>query len=106
MKFHRFNTEVATMCGVNAAIIFDRIVYAVEKNASEGVNIRNGKPYIFTTLPDLLRIYPYMTESQISTAIKRLKECELIEDGGPVTVQYVRHRSYTLTRKGAQLYPY
>lgn len=92
------------MCGVNAAVIFDRIVYALEKNYNDGVNLRNGKPYMYTTVPDLLRVYPYMTESQIKTAIKRLIESGLIEDGGPVTVRYVRHRSYTLTRTGAQMY--
>ena len=104
MKFHRFNVAVANMCGVNAAIIFDRIVYVVETSHAAGVNIKNGKPYIYTTVPDLLHIYPYMSESQIKTAITRLKECELIEDGGPVTVRYRRCRSYTLTRKGAVMY--
>ena len=105
MKYHHFGVEIAAALGVNAALIFDHVAYWTDKNLAQGKNIGNGKAWIYTSAPALANLYPYLSVTQIRTALKKLKEAGLIYDGGPVySDSFGRATAYTLTTKGESLY--
>ena len=104
MKYHHFGVELAQQLGIHAAILFDHVAYWVLQNKEAGRNMRDGVAWQLTTPMALTVIYPYLSESQIKSALRKLQDAELIVNGGPVDTTKGRFNAYTLTERGAAIY--
>ena len=104
MKCHHFGVEIAAQLGIHAALLFDYVGYWVSQNEDEGQNIRSGVAWVHTTPMALTVIYPYLSETQIKSALRKLQDAGLIVCGGAVDTTKGRFNAYTLTKKGEALY--
>lgn len=104
MKYHHFSIEIAARFGIHAALLFDYVAYWVQRNEEAGQNIRDGVAWQHTTPRALTVVYPYLSEGQIKSALRKLQEVGLIVNGGPVDTQRGRFNAYTLTTEGREVY--
>ncbi|AIF54357.1 hypothetical protein LDB25A_033 [Lactobacillus phage Ld25A] len=109
MSLHRFNAElvkncfhvkVAKECGVNAAVLFTEIAYEVEKNRTEGINLHAGRYWTFKSNKSFSEQFPYFSERQVKTALKKLEDSGLVMSGNYNSTPFDRTKWYTLTKKG------
>ncbi len=98
-----FDSEVAELVGVNAAVLFKNIEFWVEKNATNGQNEHDGRFWTYNSVKAFSEQFPYLTEKQIRSALKKLEDCGLVITGTYNEMAYDRTKWYTLTEKGISL---
>jgi hypothetical protein len=81
MSRHSFDPEVASDVGVNAAIIYQNIVWWCEKNAANGKHLHEGRHWTYNSVKAFGDLFPYMTAEQIRRALDRLEEAGYIGVG-------------------------
>lgn len=102
--YHSFDTKVAELVGVNAAILFNSIAFWCEKNRANGSNIKEGRAWTFNTVNAFSELFPYMSKKQIATALRKLEETGLVVTGCFNRNPYDRTKWYALTEKGISLF--
>jgi DnaD/phage-associated family protein len=100
---HGFNVDIAMICGVHGAIIFDHLWFWVQKNKADGRNQIEGRYWTFASCRELQEKFPYMTTRQIQYALKKLIDCGLILTGCFNAKGYDRTTWYTVSDKGAAI---
>lgn len=100
---HGFNVDIAMICGVHGAIIFDHLWFWVQKNRADGRNQIEGRYWTFVTYRELQEKFPYMTTMQIRNAVKKLIESGLILTGCFNAKGYDRTTWYTVSDRGAAI---
>ena len=96
---HHFDVDVAVKYGVNAAIILNNLYFWVEKAKANRTNFYDGKYWTYNSVKAFAKLFPYMSERQISTALCKLEDEGLIEKGNYNKSSYDRTTWYTLTEK-------
>jgi hypothetical protein len=81
MSAHIFDPEVAKQVGVNAAVIYQNIVYWCEKNAANGKHIHDGRAWTYNSVRAFADMFPYLTGDQIRRALEKLEQEGLIGVG-------------------------
>lgn len=81
MSRHSFDPEIAKSVGMNAAVIYQNILFWCEKNAANGKNIREGRAWTYNSRSAFEVLFPYLTPKQIRTALDKLLEVELLVSG-------------------------
>lgn len=100
MTDHHFNVEVAKECGVNASILFTNIYFWVEHNRANGANFHDGTYWTFNSMKAFSELFPYLSQKQINTALKKLEDEELIATGNYNKLPFDRTKWYSVTKKG------
>lgn len=100
---HGFNVDIAMICGVHGAIIFDHLWFWVQKNKADGRNQIEGRYWTYASCRELQEQFPYMTTRQIQYALKKLIDCGLILTGCFNAKGYDRTTWYTVSDKGAAI---
>lgn len=78
--YHQFNVEIATLVGLEEAIIFNNLCYCYSIVKDNPKNIVNGKVWIRIKQNKFKEIFPYLgTQQNISLHIKRLIDLGFIE---------------------------
>lgn len=103
MKKHIFDIDVAQLVGLNAAAILENIAHWCEHNAANNTNLHGGHYWTYNSTKAFSELFPYMTVNVIRTAIKKLKDNELILTGNYNKSAYDRTMWYTLTEKAETL---
>lgn len=103
MKKHIFDTDVAQLVGLNAAVLLENIAHWCEHNAANNTNLHDGHYWTYNSTKAFKELFPYMTVSTLRTAIKKLKDNELILTGNYNKSAYDRTMWYTLTEKAETL---
>jgi hypothetical protein len=93
---HRFNTRVAQDYGLPPAILFLDISYWITRNKKRGVNLKNGKCWLYDSQESFQRRHPYLSLFQVQAALKKLEEAGLIETDCLNKTAYDHTRWYTL----------
>lgn len=101
MAVNSFDTQVAVEFGVNAAVLLKNIGFWVEKNASNGRNLRDGRYWTYNSQSAFEAQFPYMSRYNIRTALDKLEEGGMIESGCFNKLPYDKTKWYTLTQVGA-----
>lgn len=99
MKKHILDIGVAQLVGPNAALILENIAYWCEHNAANNANLHDGHYWTYNSTKAFGELFPYMTVNVIRTALKKLKDNELILTGNFNKSAYDRTTWYTLTAK-------
>lgn len=103
MKKHIFDTDVAQLVGLNAAVLLENIAHWCEHNAANNTNLHDGHYWTYNSTKAFSELFPYMTVSIIRTALKKLKDNGLILTGNYNKSSYDRTTWYTLTAKAETL---
>ena len=95
MSRHSFDPEIAACVGVNAAVIFQNIVWWAEKNAANNRHIHDGRVWTYNSISAFEELFPYLSSKQIRSAIDKLIECDLLVTGNFNQSAYDRTKWYS-----------
>ena len=97
---HSFDTEIAKLVGVNAAIVLNNIFFWTEKNRANEENMHDGRAWTYNSKKAFVKLFPYLTERQIDYAISKLKEAGMIITGNFNKNPYDKTLWYAITDYG------
>ena len=100
---HAFDTDIAVEFGVNEAIILNHLFFWISKNEADGVNYHDGAFWTFSSTRALSTHFPYLSQKQIQTALRHLKDADIIKTGNYNTVAYDHTTWYRFTEKGKSI---
>lgn len=92
---HQFDPEIAKLVGVNAAVIYQNILWWTEKNAANERHFYEGRYWTYNSVKAFDDLFPYLTRAQIRSALLKLEECELIVCGNFNQSAYDRTKWYS-----------
>jgi len=94
MSLHSFDPDVAARVGVNAAVIYQNILFWTRKNAANGRHVHDGHVWTYNSVKALNELFSYLTPDQIRRAISKLLEAGLIAEGNYNASAYDRTKWY------------
>jgi hypothetical protein len=94
MALHSFDPKIAEKVGVNASVIYQNIVFWVEKNQANNKHMHEGRYWTYNSMRAFEELFVYLSQKQIRTALEKLVECELILVGNFNKVGYDRTKWY------------
>lgn len=100
---HFFDSEIAQEYGVNAAVILQHIAFWIKTNEANERNYHDGYYWTYNSLKAFQRLFPYMSERQINTALKKLIAEGVIITGNYNEIRYDRTLWYALSEKGKSI---
>tara|TARA_R110000751_G_scaffold289180_3_gene395414 strand:+ start:716 stop:1459 length:744 start_codon:yes stop_codon:yes gene_type:complete len=103
---HAFSVDVATKCGVNAAIVFNHIHFWVKANQSKKKNFHDGKFWMYQSITEISEQFPYFTSKQITAALTKLVGAGLICKGNYNKAKYDRTTWYALNTAETAISPH
>ena len=103
ITIHLFDTKIAKLYGVNAAILLYNIAYWSKVNEANGNNFYDGHYWTYNSRKAYSELFPYLSERQIKTALDKLIDDGVIITGVYNEYKYDRTMWYALTDKGKAL---
>jgi hypothetical protein len=97
MSRHSFDPEVAAKVGLNAAVIFQNIVWWAEKNAANNKHFHDGLWWTYNSVSAFADLFPYLTGKQIRTALTKLEDDGFLVSGSFNKSAYDRTKWYAPT---------
>lgn len=97
---HAFDTEIANAYGISAAIIFNHLVFWIQKNEANNEHYHDGTYWTYNSRKAYKMLFPYMGERQIKSAFATLINNGLVKTGNYNRVAMDRTLWYALTEKG------
>lgn len=101
MRKHVFDIDVAQEVGVNAAILLENIAHWVEHNQAneDKKSFHDGRYWTYNSMKAFSELFPYLKPNAVRTALKKLKDADLIIVGNFNKLAYDRTQWYALTEK-------
>lgn len=105
MRKHVFDIDVAQIVGVNAAILLENIAHWIEHNRAneDKKSFHDGRYWTYNSMKAFSELFPYLKPNAVRTALKKLKEADLIIVGNYNKLAYDRTQWYALTEKAEAL---
>lgn len=100
---HFFDIHIAKHYGINAAVILQNIFHWVRKNEANGQNFYDGHYWTYNSTKAFSELFPYLSQKQIETALKKLRDEGIIITGNYNAVKYDRTLWYAITEKGKSI---
>lgn len=100
---HSFDVEIAAEYGINAAILLQNLDFWIAKNKANKENYIDGRYWTYNSIKAYKELFPYLSERQINTALKKLVDEGLIITGNYNKMAYDHTLWYAITDKGQQL---
>jgi len=97
MSRHSFDPEIAAKVGLNAAVIFQNILWWAEKNAANNKHFHDGLWWTYNSVSAFADLFPYLTGKQIRTALTKLEDDGLLVSGSFNKSAYDRTKWYAPT---------
>lgn len=76
-----FDTDVALDVGIMSAILYANISYWCEHNEENNLNFYDGYYWTYNSIKAYKKQFPYMSEKQIRTSLKKLEDSGYIKTG-------------------------
>ena len=92
---HQFDPEIAKLVGVNAAVIYQNIVWWTQKNAANERHFYEGRYWTYNSVKAFESLFPYLTAKQIRSALLKLEDEGLIASGNFNQSAYDRTKWYS-----------
>lgn len=114
MSRHNFQPDIAKRVGINAAVIYQNILWWAERNAANDKHFYDGYWWTYNSIAAFEELFPYLTGKQIRTALAKLVDEKLLIAGCYNKSQYDRTKWYApiclsgqmeLTEKANQFAP-
>lgn len=100
---HSFDIDIAKEYGILEAILLNHLQFWIEKNRANATNFFDGEYWTFNSTRAFNELFPYVSERQIKSALKNLRDKEIIKVGNYNTVSYDRTLWYAFTEKGKSI---
>lgn len=100
---HYFDIHIAELYGINCAVILQNLWHWIRKNEANGTNFYDGHYWTYNSSKAFKELFPYLSQKQIETALKKLREEEIIITGNYNAVKYDRTLWYAITEKGKSI---
>lgn len=100
---HSFDIDIAKEYGILEAILLNNLWFWIEKNRANETNYFDGDYWTFNSTRAFNELFPYVSERQIKSALKHLRDEEIIKVGNYNTVAYDRTLWYAFTDKGKSI---
>jgi len=97
MSRHSFDPLIAKQVGLNAATIYQNILFWAEVNAANNKHIHDGYIWTYNSIVAFGELFPYLTLKQIRTALTKLEDDGLIVSGCYNKSAYDRTKWYAPT---------
>lgn len=81
MSRHSFDPAIARQVGINAAVIYQNMLWWCEKNFANGRNVHDGYCWTYNSRKAWTALFDYLSEAQIRTAIDKLLASGLVIKG-------------------------
>ena len=78
---HTFDVDIARLVGLNAAVIFQNILFWCLYSQANKINYYDGNYWTFNSVKAMAALFPYFSSRQIETAIRKLIDAGLIIKG-------------------------
>lgn len=95
-----FNEEVARIVSTDAAVIFQNIIWWIEKNKANKKNFFDDEYWTYNSASAFELLFPWMNKRKIERVLVELRESGLIKTGSYNTNKYDRTTWYALTELG------
>lgn len=102
-EIHYFDIDVAKRYGVNCAVLLQNIWHWVKKNEANNKHLHDGYYWTYNSTKAFQELFPYLSQKQIETALKKLRDEEIIKTGNYNAVAYDRTLWYAITEKGKSI---
>lgn len=97
MSLHYFDPTIAEQVGVNAAVVYQNILFWCEKNKANNKHCYDGLYWTYNTVKAWKELIPYLSIQSIRTALKKLEDEGLIKTGNFNKAGYDRTMWYAST---------
>lgn len=97
---HHFNVDIARQFGVNAAILLNNLQFWIAKNTASDENYHDGYYWTYNSAKAYSELFPYLSEKQIRSALKKLEDEGIILVGNYNSSKLNRTQWYAITEKG------
>lgn len=97
MSLHSFDPDIAHKVGVNAAVIYQNILFWAKKNHANQRNLHDGHVWTFNSVKAWAYLFPYLTPKQIRLALQKLEAEGLIVSGNYNKSAYDRTKWYGIS---------
>ncbi len=98
-----YDDEIATLFGLNEAILLNDFAYWIRKNRENGAAFHDGRYWTYSTANELCKRFPFWSERTIRRAIGRLVAGGYIDKGHFSPGGSDRTTWYTITEKAEEL---
>lgn len=95
-KKHYFDVDLAKKIGINASVIYENIVFWIDKNEANEKHFHDGLYWTYNSIKAFTTIFPYMSEKAIRNALKTLEEKGFILTGSYNKIGQDRTKWYAL----------
>ena len=100
MTSHTFDIQVASVVGINAAVICSNIQFWCDYNKANNKNCHEDKYWVYNSVKSWGLLFPYMTPKQIRTALDKLIANGFIFKGEFNKANYDKTSWYAFNYKG------
>lgn len=100
---HYFDIRVAEMYGINCAVILQNLWHWIRKNEANGTNFYDGHYWTYNSTKAFKELFPYLSQKQIETALKKLRDEGIVITGNYNAIKYDRTLWYAITQKGKSI---
>ena len=97
---HYFDVNIAATYGVNCAVVLQNIFHWVRKNEANGKHFHDGSYWTYNSTKAFAELFPYLTQKQVETALKKLRDDGILKTGNYNDFKYDRTLWYAITKKG------
>ena len=101
---HMFDVEVAKEVGIIAAVIFQNIAFWCQHSEANGLNFHEGRYWTYNSVKAMREMFPYLSKSQIDTAVHKLIDAGLVVKGNFNKSAYDRTTWYAMTENGKSIF--
>ena len=101
---YKFDSEVAALVGINAAVIFDNIGFWAATNAANERNYFDGHYWTYNSINAFQTLFPFLSVKNIRTALEKLESGGFIISGCYSENKRNRTKWYALSDKGRGFY--
>lgn len=100
---HNFDVDIAKEYGLKEAILLNHLWFWVEKNKANDVHFYDGTYWTYNSIKAFNKLFPYLSERQINSTLKSLKERGIIQTGNYNKSTYDRTMWYAFTKMGISI---
>ena len=100
---HFFDVHIAELYGVNCAVILQNIWHWIRKNEANDKNFFDGTYWTYNSTKAFKELFPYLSQKQIETALKKLRDEKILITGNYNAMKYDRTLWYAITEKGKSI---
>lgn len=101
---YTFNSDIASVYGVNEAIFIHNLYWWISKNKANERHFYEGKYWTYNTTKAFSELFPFWSERQVNRIIKKLMDEEVLYVGNFNQSTYDRTRWYALDDKIYSIY--